>query len=255
MDFLKCVVIQQNESEVGCDMLLISEVLFRFDIWMSILNQTLVANSWLVIHRSEWPCYVNPDLVGFTSVWWLSNSTDLCSMYNTNLNPVTCRYRLPTHSAWFSHNILIEASEQVDRMSHWKLPIKKKGLEGFPQFTGYLKKVLEISLLHILRQKWFIQAFSVIENMLFEIKGVVSFYFCVFIYLCCKHLFVTVNPCFQFRIYSQNTILYRAFKLPKVLQLFIAPTYSCFCFAFVFEQNCSIMNHLWLRLFFLCNNN
>ncbi len=44
----------------------------------------------------QWYCRFHKCLV--------SNSTDLCSKYKTNLKQVTCHSRLPTHSAWSNYN-------------------------------------------------------------------------------------------------------------------------------------------------------
>ncbi len=66
-----CVVIKQNESEVVGDMLLVSEVLFPFNIckWQC-LNQLLVASASLMIHKSNNHVTKIMILYGFTSVWF-----------------------------------------------------------------------------------------------------------------------------------------------------------------------------------------
>ena len=43
-------------------------------------------------------CYVNLDIVRFTSVWFQILLT-LCVKVKNNLKPVTCGYRLPIHAA------------------------------------------------------------------------------------------------------------------------------------------------------------
>ncbi len=92
-----CDVIKQNESEVGNDMFLVSEVWFRFNICKWHLSKVL---DWWYI-----------DLIATLYKPWcfrvhkcpVSNSTDLCSKYKTNLKPVTRRSRLRTHPAWSNH--------------------------------------------------------------------------------------------------------------------------------------------------------
>ena len=112
-----CVVMTQNESEDGKD-LLVSEDLFHLNICkFNLKNQALVASISLTLQRSNdlmnllckpWYCW-------FTSVW-LQNSIDVCLKYKINLKPGTCRYRLPTHSAWVQHIILFLAIASIPLM-------------------------------------------------------------------------------------------------------------------------------------------
>ncbi len=52
--FIQCGAIRQNKLEVDSDILLVSEVLFYLNImYMSMLNQALVASTLLMLSRSN----------------------------------------------------------------------------------------------------------------------------------------------------------------------------------------------------------
>ena len=99
-----CAMINQDESKVGNDMLLVSEVLCHLKIRKC---------QCLIRHLSQvyWWCY--KDLMNLlrkpeyrtVHKCLVSNFIDVClknkktKQNKKKLKPVTCRYRLPTHSA------------------------------------------------------------------------------------------------------------------------------------------------------------
>ena len=80
-------------------MLLVSQILFPLNICkMSMVKPGTCCKhiTEFMVHRSNKPYYVNPDIVGFHKCL-VSNSFNLCLKYKNNLKPETCSSRLSIH--------------------------------------------------------------------------------------------------------------------------------------------------------------
>ncbi len=92
-----CDVIKKNESEVSCNMLLVSEVLVRFNICKCLCKTRHLSQVHASCYRDLTKCDLYLNIVRFTSGWF-KILLILCFKIKNNLKPVPCRYRLPTRS-------------------------------------------------------------------------------------------------------------------------------------------------------------
>ena len=102
----------KKESEVGNNMLLVSEVLFHINICKcECSNQALIASDKCYIDLINMLCKTLSCMciqVSGVKLYWLI----LC--IQNNLKPVTCRCRLSIYSAWLRQNLDLKSFKITD---------------------------------------------------------------------------------------------------------------------------------------------